>query len=531
MMTVKTGLSWQQSQYIPEDTVDLITNTWTRFPRDLYVVFAPRCSETPASLPVVDSTSASPASITGSRNKGRSRVPTAENHTANREQNQDMSGLKIHCTHHQEGCQWIGELGDLQTHLDSESRCGYVKVECPNKCVLSPSARVSKMKRYALETHLRDFCPLRNYNCQYCGHVDTYKNITGKTSPFHPKTAKSHYEECPELLVTCPNRCWKKLWVRRKDLSAHLCPLEYVECPNKCRAMLDSHKVLKMKRKDLREHLDHDCPLRKYKCEHCQYESTYTATICENQYDNCPTCGARQLRKEMTTCTHRHKCLQCETELVQRDLALQALRKRCDRRTTCADEQRLLSIQAALHSERHHLKTCGHSFTVKIPFLSVQDGLLRKVSYSPPFYFREGYKMCLALHPNGIGKGEGTHVSLSLLLMRGEFDDQLEWPIQSSGYHLKIALLSQDKPKPKSQDGQEPLRFSTEGTTTEINVCSRCIPPISDRLKRPPSARRRVVGNRETFIEHETLTVQDNSIVLSVILMRHHCPFCTSSLR
>ena len=240
----------------------------------------------------------------------------------------------------------------------------------------------------------------------------------------------------------------------------------------------------------------------------------------------------------MTTCTHRHKCLQCETKLVQRHLALQALRKRCDRRTTCTDEQRLLSIQAALHSERHHLKTCGHSFTVKIPFLSVQDNSdilgSGKVSYSPPFYFREGYKMCLALHPNGIGKGEGTHVSLSLLLMRGEFDDQLEWPIQSSGYHLKITLQSQNKPKLKSQAGQDPLHFATETTTTEINVCSRCTPPtppISDRLKRPPSARRRVVGNRETFIEHETLTVRDNSIVLSVVLMRHHCPFCTSSLR
>jgi hypothetical protein len=33
-----------------------------------------------------------------------------------------------------------------------------------------------------------------------------------------------------------------------------------------------------------------------------------------------------------------------------------------------------------------------------------------KVWYSPPFYYGEGYKMCLAVHANGVGAGAGTHV-------------------------------------------------------------------------------------------------------------------------
>ena len=36
--------------------------------------------------------------------------------------------------------------------------------------------------------------------------------------------------------------------------------------------------------------------------------------------------------------------------------------------------------------------------------------------YSPPFYYREGYKFCLAVHARGIRAGSASHVSLSLLL-------------------------------------------------------------------------------------------------------------------
>ena len=48
---------------------------------------------------------------------------------------------------------------------------------------------------------------------------------------------------------------------------------------------------------------------------------------------------------------------------------------------------------------------------------------------SPPFYTsRYGYKLCLSLFPLGYAKGSFTHVSLDLMIMRGEFDDYLLWP-------------------------------------------------------------------------------------------------------
>ena len=48
---------------------------------------------------------------------------------------------------------------------------------------------------------------------------------------------------------------------------------------------------------------------------------------------------------------------------------------------------------------------------------------------SLPFYSgRYGYKMCLCLYVNGDGIGKGTHLSLFFVVMRGEFDNILQWP-------------------------------------------------------------------------------------------------------
>ena len=51
--------------------------------------------------------------------------------------------------------------------------------------------------------------------------------------------------------------------------------------------------------------------------------------------------------------------------------------------------------------------------------------------FSPPFYSHiGGYKMCLRVDANGWGRGSGTHVSVIIHLMRGEYDDHLLWPFR-----------------------------------------------------------------------------------------------------
>jgi len=70
---------------------------------------------------------------------------------------------------------------------------------------------------------------------------------------------------------------------------------------------------------------------------------------------------------------------------------------------------------------------CGHSW-VSRPF----------------FAFDKGYKMCLVVYGGGYGDGRNSHLSVSLYLMKGPYDDQLEqsghWPLNGV---FKIELLNQ----------------------------------------------------------------------------------------
>ena len=52
---------------------------------------------------------------------------------------------------------------------------------------------------------------------------------------------------------------------------------------------------------------------------------------------------------------------------------------------------------------------------------------------SKPFYSHaHGYGLSLIVSPNGCGSARGAYVSVFICLMKGEFDDELKWPIHAS---------------------------------------------------------------------------------------------------
>ena len=65
---------------------------------------------------------------------------------------------------------------------------------------------------------------------------------------------------------------------------------------------------------------------------------------------------------------------------------------------------------------------------------------------SPYFYSRKyGYKMQLKVFPNGTGEGAGTHISMFVLIVPGEFDDLLAWPFCGI---ITVHLINQRKNGP-----------------------------------------------------------------------------------
>ena len=61
--------------------------------------------------------------------------------------------------------------------------------------------------------------------------------------------------------------------------------------------------------------------------------------------------------------------------------------------------------------------------------------------YLPAFYTHPGgYRMCVHVYPNGLGKGEGTHVSIFTCMMQSPFDDYLKWPFRGE---ITIQIVNQ----------------------------------------------------------------------------------------
>ena len=93
--------------------------------------------------------------------------------------------------------------------------------------------------------------------------------------------------------------------------------------------------------------------------------------------------------------------------------------------------------------------------------------------YSPPFYVgRFGYKVCARLYPNGDGNGKGTHLSVFLVIMRGEYDALLPWPFIQK---VHFRLLDQDRIRDAFDAFRpDPNCVSFKRPTSDMNVASGC---------------------------------------------------------
>ncbi len=112
---------------------------------------------------------------------------------------------------------------------------------------------------------------------------------------------------------------------------------------------------------------------------------------------------------------------------------------------------RLSSVEKSNYSKYNMLKICQSSlqeitYNWKIPDFNQRrrDAIANRVTflYSPPFYTsRQGYKMCVLAYLNGDGMGHGTHLSVFLFLMKGEYDNILEWPFR---HKVTMILINQN---------------------------------------------------------------------------------------
>ena len=293
-------------------------------------------------------------------------------HFPNKGLQRSLDDFKVYCTNKSQGCQWIGELGHLQHHLNLNATeenqlegCKYAQIQC---------LFCSKLfERSKVHSHQSDQCSQRPFSCEFCKDFHShYENVT-----------TNHWPVCGYYPVLCPNKCGKSF--KRQCVGSHVageCPLTIVNCDFKhvgCDVTLP--------REDLPVHL------------------------------------AENVVTHMSMQTVSYK------QLVQCVVKLQK------------DNQQLQEQLAKVTQDVHTLQSL-------VPILPVEISLLgfdrrkknNEVWYSNPFYTKiGGYKMCLKIYTNGYGKNKGSHLSVFVNMMRGEFDNQLEWPFRGE---ITVELLN-----------------------------------------------------------------------------------------
>ena len=152
-----------------------------------------------------------------------------------------LNDYEVRCTNKKLGCQWMGELGELENHLNyippqdkQLEGCQFTEVQCLH--CSEPFLRSN------VEVHQNDQCFKRPFSCEYCkDHDSTFANVT-----------TNHWPVCASYPVQCPNKCSEET-MERQNLEGHIandCPLTVVDCDFKgvgCE--------VRLLRKDLPTHL------------------------------------------------------------------------------------------------------------------------------------------------------------------------------------------------------------------------------------------------------------------------------------
>ena len=350
-----------------------------------------------------------------------------------------LGGFRVCCSNKDEGCEWVGELGDIERHLNSKPSIERQLDGCPFEEVACIYCTCLFQRLYIHE-HQFDTCPKRQFQCEHCGEIDSYENITD-----------IHSQKCPNFPIACHQHCGEN--VQRQEMDNHVsqdCPLTKVDC---------AYQVfgceVRPARKDLPTHItesvaDHTAMLaksmRKIKDSARQQSNQLQDNVTEllDTVSKQKTSINRLQNKLMAMKRQhfQHMFLGLAVVLAIAAIGIGVVSHRGDVKLAAN-----LNVSAKLEDLQDSFASLEIQLQTKID-RKMTDFEKNKTAnaewYSPPFYTHtRGYRMCINVDANGYGIGAGTHVSVFLYLMRGIFDDDLEWPFQG---HIAIELVNRLNP-------------------------------------------------------------------------------------
>ena len=168
-----------------------------------------------------------------------------------------------------------------------------------------------------------------------------------------------------------------------------MCDKKLIKCPNEgCSMMLERGRK--------RKHVDDDC---EYSYVVCKYADL--------------GCRKKRIRKDIKM----HEDLNDNQHF---HLAL---------------EKTMESSRIILEQRRNTMTFCMAEYSLK---RETNEVFLSDVFYTS----RSGYKMRVEIYPNGRSRCKNTHLSAFIRLLKGQYDDSLDWPFKGT---VTLELLNQSE--------------------------------------------------------------------------------------
>ncbi|XP_055456437.1 TNF receptor-associated factor 1 isoform X2 [Psammomys obesus] len=245
----------------------------------------------------------------------------------------------------------------------------------------------------------------------------------------------------------------------------------------------------------------------------------YRAPCCESQEEQALQQLLRekllaQLEEKLRVFENIVAVLNKEVEASHLALAASFHQSQLDREHILSLEQKVVELQQTLSQKDQALGKLEQSLRL-VEEASFDGTFLWKITnvtrrcresacgktvslFSPAFYTAKyGYKLCLRLYLNGDGSGKKTHLSLFIVIMRGEYDALLPWPFRNK---VTFMVLDQNN-REHAIDAFRPdlSSASFQRPQSETNVASGC--PLFFPLNKLQSLKHAYVKDDTMFLK------------------------------
>ncbi|KFW00209.1 TNF receptor-associated factor 2, partial [Eurypyga helias] len=367
--------------------------------------------------------------------------------------NKEISELRVHCV--TLGCSWSGIMKNFEEH---QSLCEYALIPCHTGC-----GHVVMRKKLA--DHLENGCVNNVTVCQKCKR----------------SLSSSEYQEhsCEGSLCKDQKCAQTETPSEEKNGSTPLmnkdgCRFSEVGCS----FTGSKEKIKEHEKTAVGAHmlllLQHMKQLKASLCTAAKAANGFILNVEENKLHVFENIVA-VLNKEVETSNLEITAFRRQSELDQNIIRGLELK--------IAELHRCLTQKDAGLSSLHKSLLFSEQASYDGVFLwkitdvgrKLQDSVTgRTVSlYSPAFYTAKyGYKVCLRVYLNGDGTGKGTHLSLFIVVMKGDYDALLPWPFR---HKVTFMLLDQNN-REHIIDAFRPdlASASFQRPVNDMNVASGC---------------------------------------------------------